>query len=159
MDRSSRAELAAQPTLPAAAEEQRRGVPTYRGLNHRPESAPAGGGEAAAHRLAPRPGPPAPPRPPAGRRARRLAGRPQGAPSQARGRGGGRTARGAAGAPALVQWLGLAPRMPHILWSSHPPPLFFFFPSALGLSTRGGFAPLLEAPFKGTVSRITLTLG
>ncbi|XP_077873599.1 uncharacterized protein LOC144365547 [Ictidomys tridecemlineatus] len=74
MDWSSRAELAAPRTLPAAAEEQRRRVPTYHGLNHRPESAPAGGGEAAAHRLAPRPGPPAPPRPPAGRGARCPAG-------------------------------------------------------------------------------------
>lgn len=48
MDRSSRAE-------PAAADEQRRRVPTSSRLNHRPESAPAGGGEAAAHRLVPRP--------------------------------------------------------------------------------------------------------
>lgn len=63
-------------TLRAAAEEQRRRVPTSRGLNHRPESAPAGGGEAAAHRPAPRPGPPAPPRSPAGRRARSPAGPP-----------------------------------------------------------------------------------
>lgn len=68
-------------TLRAAAEEQRRRVPTYRGLNHRPESAPAGGGEAAAHRPAPRPGPPAPPRSRAGRRARSPAGPPASARS------------------------------------------------------------------------------
>lgn len=72
--------------MPAAADEQRRRVPTSRRLNHRPESAPTGGGEAAAHRLVPRPAlprlpparrlacSPAAPAPPASAPARGLPG-------------------------------------------------------------------------------------
>lgn len=142
MDGCLRAELAASPTLPAAAEEQRRRVPTYRGLNHRPESAPAGGGEAAAHRLAP------PHRPP-GRRAL--------PPRLGAGAGAGRP--GESPAPPLWcnGWVWL-PACLTFLGVANPPPLFFF-PLGSFLSTNGTFAPRLEAPFKGVASGTTLAPG
>lgn len=113
-------------TLREAAEEQRRRVPTYRGLNHRPESAPAGGGEAAAHRPAPRPGPPAPPRSRAGRRARSPAGPP--APARSLpgwGPGPGPRGPGSRRRPRSGAMVGSgSPRAAHSL--ERPPPAFLF---------------------------------